>query len=107
MLSDAATAEDAQEQARKQGLLPDTVEPAELAPEASLPRPRPESSLGLLRIGIGVGLLISCVWSAALNEVYRWAGKGDFATVIVVVLYVVVPAGLIWSGNKELGRESA
>jgi hypothetical protein len=104
MLSDAATAEAAQEQARKQGLLPETVEPADLASDPSLSRPRRQSSLGQMRIGIGVGLLISCVWSAALTEVYRWVGKGDFATVVVVVLYLVVPAWLIWSGNKELGR---
>lgn len=46
---------------------------------------------GWFQIGAGVALLGSCVWSAALAEIYRWMGRGEVAGVVVVVLvYLVV-----------------
>jgi hypothetical protein len=102
LLSDAATADAAREQARAQGLTPETVEPAEPAPEPRAAGRRGEAVPGWFWIGAGVALLGSCAWSAALTEVYRWLGRGDFAGVAVVALYLAVPAGLIGAGVRRL-----
>jgi hypothetical protein len=104
MLSDAATADEAREQARSQGLIPEAVEPAEPTPEPPRPRPRREVVPGWFWIGAGVALLGSCFWSGALTEVYRWLGRGTPAAVAVVAIYIAVPAMLIWSGSRAIGR---
>jgi hypothetical protein len=104
MLSDAVTADAAWEQARDQGLIPEVVEPADPAPEPSRPRPRRAAVPGWFHIGAGVALLGSCVWSAALEAVYRWLGRGFAADAAVVALYLAVPAALIWSGARASAR---
>src|SRR5262245_50902420 len=103
MLSDAPTADAAIDQARAQGLIPDATEPA---PAAADPVPQRRGEVGIpgwFRLGAGFALLGTCVWSAALTEVYRWLGRGDLAGIVVFLLYLAVPTGLIWSGARAIG----
>ena len=105
MLCDAATPELAREQAREQGLIADEVSPA-AEPETPLPARRSDRPLpAAWFIGLGIGLLGSCVWSAALDEVYRGLGRGDLARAAVIALYLALPGLLIWWGVSRLRAE--
>ena len=84
--------------------MPEGVEPAEAAPEQSRARPQETALPGWFWIGIGVALLGSCVWSAVLNELYRRLGRETLAAVVVVAVYVTIPALFLWRGIQTIDR---